>query len=121
MREHIIDVEPFQELAEHLPTNSSLRELSRRLGRSHEYWRGRIARESAGLIDAVEVQLRAGRVPLFEVPYGQPLEEYAAALTLATWATEQLRARGWNLRARGVRYRGLNGVAFAIEFEEEQE
>ncbi len=120
MRQEVIETEPYKELAEHLPTGVSYRELARQLGRSREYWRARCSRDADQLVEAVEGHLRAGRRPLFEIPFG-PLQNLAASLNLAQYATDQLRARGWHVIARSIRYAGLNGVAFEIVFVEQEE
>lgn len=114
-----IETESYRPLAAHLPQSKSFRDLARELGYSHDYWYRKCRRDSADLIDRVEQHMRAGRRPLFEVPYGQPLEDFAAALTLCQFATDALRARGWSVKARTVRYRDLDGVAFEIVHEEE--
>lgn len=111
-----VSVSAYEVLAEHLPRGRSLRELAAELGRSHEYVRAECARESAALVGEVEAHLRAGRVPLFEVP-PQPLTEWQAALTLAQYVVDQLQAGGWRVRARSVRVE--DGVAFIVEQEEE--
>lgn len=68
--------------------------------------------------------MRAGRRPLFEIP-PQDLEDWQAALTLAQFVVDQLRARGWLVIARGVRIRGADEATVAIEIvfveQEEQE
>ena len=115
--ERQVNVSDYQVLAEHLPRGRSLRELAVELGRSHEYVRCECARESDALVGEVEAHLRAGRVPLFEVP-PQPLTEWQAALTLAQYVVDQLRAGGWRVSARSVRVG--DGVAFIVEQEEER-
>ncbi len=120
MRQEIIETEPYKQLAEHLPTPVSYRELARQLGKSREYWRAKCARDAADLVEACERHLRAGRTLLFEFPFG-PLQDLAKSLTLAQFAVDALRARGWAVRARTVRYPGLDGIAFEIVYEEEEE
>lgn len=122
MRPEVIEVEGLRPLAEHLVQGKSFRDLASELGRSHEYWWRKCRRDSADLVDRVEAHMRSGRRPLFEIP-PQQLEDWQAALTLAQFCVDELRARGWAVLARGVRIRGADEAAVGIEivYVEEQE
>ena len=114
-----IDTEPYRPLAEHA-RGKSFRKLARELGRNHETIRTQIAREGADLVSAVEAHMKAGRRPLFELGPQERLADWQRALSLVQYVVDGLRARGWAVRARTVRYPGLDGVAFEVYVEEEE-
>lgn len=119
MAAKIIGVEPYRELAEH-SNGVSYRELARQLGKSREFWRAKCARDADRLVAACEEHLRGGRRLLFEIPPREDLEDWQLSLALAQHALDALRARGWRVRARGVRIRGADPATVVIEVQEEQ-
>ena len=117
-----IETESYRPLAEHLPSGKTFRQLAQELGHSHDYWYRKCRRDSADLVDRVEAHMRAGRVPLFEIP-PQDLVGWQASLTLSQFVVDQLRQRGWAVLARGVRIRGADkaGIGIEIVYVEESE
>jgi hypothetical protein len=76
----------------------SYRQIGRLHGLHHEIVRRLVLKEGSAVVADFERDLKAGRVPFVQIPYGQPVEDYTDALAMLFWVVGRLKGRGHDVR-----------------------